>query len=639
MTTLNKGLIFTTKDCIGCNKCISGCPVLGANIAVIEDGKNKIHVDGSKCIHCGHCLETCGHNARQFRDDTDRFFADLEDRIPISVILAPSFLINYPDDYSNILGYLKQQGVQHIYSASFGADITTWAYLNYINKYNFIGGISQPCPAVVNYVEKYVPELVPFLMPIHSPLLCSAIYIKKYLNDNNRLAFISPCIAKKDEIQNQNTGQYVSYNITFKNLMERLDRVSLGNYTASDEIEYGLGSVYPMPGGLKENVEHFLGKEHLVRQVEGETHVYKYLKQYLSRVKDKKQLPLLVDALNCSQGCNYGTATLSKMSLDDDLLFELQKQRARYGNTEDDPFDVTVKPEERLSRLNKKFADLRLEDFFRRYDTSAAINENTVTEDELDTIFNDMNKISESDQNINCSACGYGSCKDMATAIIHGYNSKENCVHFVKDELLLEKKEMEELVEQLKNRDQKDALYKEILNNFEMLDKTIDELSQGNASTSSETMEMALALSELSQYGKLLDNSLGAFNDFIKAYEKSNHEIVTISSKTNLLALNAEIEAARAGEAGRAFAVIAAEVRNLANNTKNAVTVGKENSDQIIPAIRELTQQASTFIDNLENLNSRTQQIAASAEEITSQTEMLAQVSSSLSKQMREVSM
>ena len=213
--TLNEGLIYTTEDCIGCNKCISGCPVIGANIAVSENGRNKILVDGTKCIHCGHCLETCGHNARLFRDDIDVFFRDLDNNVPISVILAPSFLINYPGKYENILGYLKQMGVKHIYSASFGADITTWAYLNYIKKHDFIGGISQPCPAIVNYVERYIPELLPKLMPIHSPLLCTAIYIKEYLKDANRLAFISPCIAKRDEIRSENTNGYVSYNVTF----------------------------------------------------------------------------------------------------------------------------------------------------------------------------------------------------------------------------------------------------------------------------------------------------------------------------------------------------------------------------------------------------------------------------------------
>lgn len=62
-------------------------------------------------------------------------------------------------------------------------------YLNYITKYNFNGGISQPCPAIVDYIEKYVPDLVPKIVPVHSPMMCAAIYAKKYMNISDKLAF------------------------------------------------------------------------------------------------------------------------------------------------------------------------------------------------------------------------------------------------------------------------------------------------------------------------------------------------------------------------------------------------------------------------------------------------------------------
>lgn len=636
MQILNQGLIYTTKECIGCNKCISGCPVLGANIAVEEDGKMRIHVDGNKCIHCGHCLETCGHGARKYRDDTDEFFNDLTNGTPISLVIAPAYFINYPNDYTKILGYLKSKGVKHIYSVSFGADITTWAYLNYIQTNSFVGGISQPCPAVVNYVERYVPKLLPKLMPIHSPLLCTAIYAKKYLNDTGRIAFISPCIAKSDEIHCSETNQYVHYNVTFRHLMERLEGIDLSSYSATDEIEYGLGSIYPMPGGLKENVEHFLGKDSLVRQIEGESHVYNYLQLYLERVNNKARLPLLVDALNCSQGCNFGTATASKLTHNDDLLFTLQEQRARTKKSKTDPFDISIPSNERLKRLNKKFASLNIQDFIRTYNTNAGILEERATDEQLSEILHKMHKHSEEDRSINCNACGYGKCIEMAAAIHLGYNRKENCVHYVKDQMSLEKDEIAKLLDEINSRDKKEAVYKDIFENFETLNKTIIELSEGNTSNSSETTQMALALSELAGYGRLLEQSLVAFQEFIDAYDKSNLEIVAISARTNLLALNAEIEAARAGDAGRAFSVIAGQVRMLSNNTKNAVTLGKTNSDKIIPAIRQLTQQASTFIENLEGLNTRTQQIAAGAEEINSQTELLEQIANTLEKRMIE---
>ena len=74
---MNNGLIFTNDNCVACNKCISACPALGANKAVLlADGTAKIDVVGDACIACGACFDACSHDARSYRDDTERFFAD-----------------------------------------------------------------------------------------------------------------------------------------------------------------------------------------------------------------------------------------------------------------------------------------------------------------------------------------------------------------------------------------------------------------------------------------------------------------------------------------------------------------------------------------------------------------------------------
>lgn len=135
-------LVYTNEKCIGCNKCIGVCSCVGACISCEIDGQNRIEVDGSKCVACGACFDVCEHDAREFRDDTERFFADLQRGEKISILLAPAFKANYPAEYEKVLGGLKDAGVNHIISISFGADITTWGYLNYIQKYNFLGGIS-----------------------------------------------------------------------------------------------------------------------------------------------------------------------------------------------------------------------------------------------------------------------------------------------------------------------------------------------------------------------------------------------------------------------------------------------------------------------------------------------------------------
>ena len=280
-----KGLVFTNDKCIGCNKCISACPVIVANRAVkTEAGLQRIEVDGEKCIACGACFDACEHGAREFADDTEAFFEALSKGEKLSVLWAPAFAANYPNEYRQILGGLKKLGVNRIISVSFGADITTWGYIRYITEHNFHGGISQPCPAIVNYIEHYIPELIPKLVPIQSPLMCAAVYAKKYLNITDKLAFISPCIAKKDEISDPNNKGYVSYNVTFDHLAKYAKQHNIKAEPAPNEIEYGLGSIYPMPGGLKENVYWFCGEEVFIRQIEGEKHAYDFLEDYKERV-------------------------------------------------------------------------------------------------------------------------------------------------------------------------------------------------------------------------------------------------------------------------------------------------------------------------------------------------------------------
>jgi len=194
---VNGGLVVTNDNCIGCNKCISVCSCVGACRSSEAEGRNRIDVDGSKCVACGACFDVCEHSAREFIDDTEEFFNALKKGERISLLLAPAFKANYPGEYEKVLGGLKGLGVNRIISVSFGADITTWGYLNYIQKHNFTGGISQPCPAVVGYIERYIPELIPKLFPVQSPMMCAAIYARKVMGITDKLAFISPCIAKQ----------------------------------------------------------------------------------------------------------------------------------------------------------------------------------------------------------------------------------------------------------------------------------------------------------------------------------------------------------------------------------------------------------------------------------------------------------
>ncbi|MFA6808206.1 MAG: [Fe-Fe] hydrogenase large subunit C-terminal domain-containing protein, partial [Eubacteriales bacterium] len=320
---METNLIITDRDkCEGCNKCIRNCPV-EANIAYLDNGKVKVKIDYERCINCGKCLEVCDHNARDYYDDTERFFKDLKNGVKITLIAAPAVRANF-GNYKNLFGYFKSIGVNLIYDVSFGADITTWAYLKMIKDKNISTLIAQPCPAVVSYVEKYQSQIINNLSPIHSPMMCTVEYLRKYKNDNSKLAFLSPCIAKKNEMENTNDS--VSYNVTYKKLADYLknNNINIANYKEKDFDDIGceLGFLFSRPGGLRENIEAVM-KDAWVKQVEGPDIVYKYLSNYNERVKKNKPVPLVVDALNCTHGCNIGSAVcITDEALDDiDYLF------------------------------------------------------------------------------------------------------------------------------------------------------------------------------------------------------------------------------------------------------------------------------------------------------------------------------
>lgn len=644
---MNDGLVYTNDNCIVCNKCISACPVPGANRVVEQaDGSTRIAVDADSCIACGSCFDLCTREARSYRDDTERFFEDLKRGTKISILLAPAFMAYYMNDYQKYLGILKKAGVNRIISISFGADITTWAYLKYITQHNFLGGVSQPCPAVVGYIEKYIPELLPKLMPVHSPLMCGAIYAKKYMGITDKLAFISPCIAKKKEIDDPNCGGYVSYNVTFDHMMEYIREHRLqGGVFARDEIEYGLGSIYPTPGGLKENVQWFLGDEIFIRQSEGEEDVYDYLHEYLDRVKSRKALPFMVDALNCQRGCIYGTGVEDEHGVGDDVIMNLWKIRSASMKKKG-AWGKNLSPQKRLAAFNAQFKNLRLEDFIRHYtDRSSEVALKEPSAAQLEAIFREMGKDTETKKNVDCCACGYDTCTMMANAIFNGINKKDNCVHYAKDVAIEETNKARALNEEVKRNSEErmriaernNQIIADTAENFNVMMNSLEDLSDGNESNAQESTEIALDIQNINHFSQEMKTAFDHIAELLKSVEENNDAIFSIASQTNLLSLNASIEAARAGEAGRGFAVVADEIKQLSDSSRGAAQDSSKTSAEVREFMGSLKEQADTLSNLVIQADGRVSNLAAATQEISASTKMVESLSRQIQEKLSEI--
>jgi hypothetical protein len=232
------------------------------------------------------------------------------------MIVAPANRMNGQEG-GRLLTWLRQLGVKKIYDVSLGADICIWGHIRMIERDKPKSIITQPCPAIVNYIQHYEHGLLKYLSPIHSPMLCTAIYMNKYDHFSDSLAALSPCIAKSDEFAE--TG-YVEYNVTLKKIFAyiRDHNIQLPAQTSGfDHPDSALGRLFPMPGGLRENIEFIMGKDLSIFKAEGYS-IYSKLDAYSDT--SPELLPKVFDVLNCIEGCNIGPA-----SSPDRNIFEVEK--------------------------------------------------------------------------------------------------------------------------------------------------------------------------------------------------------------------------------------------------------------------------------------------------------------------------
>ena len=166
----------------------------------------------------------------------------------------------------------------------------------------------------------------------------------------------------------------------------------------------------------------------------------------------------------------------------------------------------------------------------------------------------------------------------------------------------------------------------QVKNVAELMEQVVDLINKSvdHANTSSEDLkEVVDTTNKMANLSAEVERILAEFKNEFENVKQETGTIEGISSKTNLLALNASIEAARAGEAGRGFAVVAEEIRDLSAGTKTsstrimeALAHLEETSGRMMESIAETVNLIQVNIEKVSNVDKSVTNITNDAESI-----------------------
>ena len=414
---MSKGYVTTIRErCRMCYTCIRECP---AKAIRVKDGQAEVIPD--RCIVCGNCLRVCSQQAKQYPDSVGDVDALLAGSGKVVACLAPSFPAEFHEISESLLvGMIRKLGFDDVCEVSFGADLVARAYRRVLDADDGQRYIATSCPAVVSYIERFYPHLVPSLLPIVSPMVATARAVRRLHGEDVSVVFIGPCVGKKMEADSNRLAGDIDAVLTFGELrrMFRCQGVEAESVSESDfdPPHGGLGGLLPIGRGMLQVAElpEDLKSGEIVA-VEGHSHVREAVKEFSAGDLGAR----LLEAL-CCEGCIMGAGIDNRLP-----LFNRRRRVRQY----------VCRREQRIDRDTWQFTMAGMDDLDLTRSFSVEDQRKPApAPEQIRTILAGMGKHGLEDE-LNCGACGYDTCREHAVAIHQGLAENAMCLPHTIDKL------------------------------------------------------------------------------------------------------------------------------------------------------------------------------------------------------------
>jgi iron only hydrogenase large subunit-like protein len=401
---------FKEANCKNCYKCIRVCTV-----KAISFKNEQAQIMEHNCVLCGKCLQACPQNAKTVVDDAAMVKSLIGRSEKVFASIAPSFAAVFNvEDAGIIYSALKKLGFSHAEETAAGAVYVSEAYDSLIKEKKMKNIISSACPVIVSLVEKYYPDLLDELAPVVSPMIAHARMMRKKYGAGIKVVFIGPCLAKKEEYRDFQNDNLIDAVITFEELRKWMDRdgVSLGeveNYEAPG-IKDSKARFYPISGGILGTLGTANGGKYRYISIDGLDRCM----EALESIRHGKVQGYFIEMNSCPGGCINGPCTGASSEC--------------FLESRDRIFNYAAKCTEKGPSRSMQCSGIDLSKRF--YDRSKPYN--MPDETAIREILKKIGKFSKEDE-LNCGACGYSSCREKAIAVYNNKAELRMCLPYMRE--------------------------------------------------------------------------------------------------------------------------------------------------------------------------------------------------------------